>query len=48
MRYIIIENEDLQTFVQLVNQQLENGYECLGGVAISNTFFYVQAMIKKQ
>lgn len=45
-QYIIIEEEDLHKFIQLVNKQLAEGFQCVGGVAVSATFIYIQAMIK--
>jgi hypothetical protein len=43
-QYIIIEEKDLHKFIQLVNKQLAEGFQCVGGVAVST--IYIQAMIK--
>lgn len=46
-QYIIVESDDLHVFVQQVNEQLNAGFACVGGVAVSSGFIYIQAMIKE-
>ena len=53
MIYLIIENTDVQHFVDEVNDWVKKGFEPIGGVATSNvehldTILYTQSMVNRE
>jgi len=47
MEYHILNQRSIPTLCLLVNKFIEDGWECLGGMIVSDGHFY-QTMIKKQ
>jgi hypothetical protein len=53
MKYAIVQKMDPESLVQIVNESLEKGWECQGGLTTifdnrSGTVMYVQALVKKE
>jgi hypothetical protein len=47
MRYAVINADSIIELEKFVNQYIKNGWKCTGGIAITSTFEYYQAMIKE-